>query len=191
MSLFPEPFFGSLGATVVVLNLNPGWSPRDKAVHERPEFAAMARSSLAHELRPYPFLHLQPPGTPKTPGGDWWGPRVRKLAEEVGFESVAHRLACVQFTPYHSCGYSSASPPLPSQEYSFHLVRLAMARGAEIVVMRSAKLWESAVPELVGYKRYHRAANPRAPFLTPGNLKSAYQIISERLRGGDEPDTPN
>ena len=145
-SLFPEPFFGSLGARVVVLNLNPGWSPGDAAVHAQPEFGAMSRSSLAHDLRPHPFLHLQPTGL--TPGGTWWRVRVRELVGEVGFEAVAPGLACIQFTPYHSREYSPATPRLPSQEYSFYLVRRAMARGAAIVVMRSASLWLS-VPSRV------------------------------------------
>ncbi|MCP9842013.1 hypothetical protein KBY93_15510 [Synechococcus sp. J7-Johnson] len=180
MLLFPEPFFGSLSATVVVLNLNPGWSPDDASVHAQTEFAAMSRSSLAHELKPYPFLHLQPTGS--TPGGAWWFQRVRELVGEVGFESVARGLACIQFTPYHSREYSSASPRLPSQEYSFYLVRRAMARGAEIVVMRSVNLWLSAVPELASYARLHRGTKPRAPFISPGNLKSAYQAVAERLR---------
>ena len=179
-SLFPEPFFGSLSATVVVLNLNPGWSPDDAAVHAQPEFATMSRSSLAHELKPYPFLHLQPTGV--TPGGTWWRQRVRTLVADVGFESVARGLACIQFTPYHSREYSSASPRLPSQEYSFYLVRRAMARGAEIVVMRSASLWLSGVPELATYAHLHRGTNPRAPFVSLGNLKSAYQVVAERLR---------
>ena len=179
-SLFPEPYFGSLNAPVVVLNLNPGWSPEDAAIHARPEFAAMSRSSLAHELKPHPFLHLQPNGL--TPGGRWWRQRTRELASDVGFESVAQHLGCIQFAPYHSPAYSTASPRLPSQDYSFHLVRRAMARGAEVVVMRSVSLWLRAVPELENYTRLHRGTNPRAPFLSRGNLKSAYQVIVERLR---------
>ena len=179
-SLFPEPFFGSLSAAVVVLTLNPGWGPHDAAVHAQPEFAAMSRKSLAHELGPYPFLHLQPTGV--TPGGMWWRQRVRELAKDIGFESVAKGLACIQFTPYHSREYSAASPRLPSQDYSFYLVRRAIARGAAIVVMRSVNLWLGAVPELASYAHLHRGANPRAPFVSPGNLKSAYQVVADRLR---------
>jgi hypothetical protein len=179
-SLLPEPYFGSLNAPVVVLNLNPGWSPDDAAIHAKPTFAAMSRSSLAHKLNPYPFLHLQP--TCETPGGRWWRQRTRELAAEVGFELLAHHLACIQFAPYHSPEYAANSPQLPSQEYNFYLVRQAIARGAEIVVMRSVSLWLSAVPELAGYTRLHRGSNPRAPFLTRGNLKSAYSVVAGRLR---------
>jgi len=179
-SLFPEPYFGSLDAPVVVLNLNPGLSSDDAAVHAKSEFAAMSRSSLVHELKPYPFLHLQPKVL--SPGGRWWRQRTRELISDVGFDAVAHGLGCIQFSPYHSEQYAAASPRFPSQEYNFHLVRNAMARGAEIVVMRSFSLWMDAIPELANYSRLHRGSNPRAPFISRGNLKSAYEVISRRLR---------
>lgn len=179
LSLFPEPFFGSATAPVVVLNLNPGWSPEDAAVHADPIFAAMSRRSLEHTLDPYPFLHLQPDSN--TPGATWWRQRTRELASDVGFDQAARQLACVQLVPYHSSEYAGSSPRLPSQEYSFQLVRQAMLRGAEVVIMRSANLWFAAVPELANYSRVHRGSNPRAPFVSRGNLKSSY-IVLERVR---------
>ena len=180
LSLFPEPFFGARNAPVVVLNLNPGWSPGDAAVHAQERFAEMSRRSLKHALQPYPFLHLQPTG--QTPGGDWWRQRTRELSEDVGFDLVATKLACIQFAAYHSKEYAPASPRLPSQNYSFSLVREAIARGAEIVVMRSVTLWLSAVPELATYGRLHRGANPRAPYRTRGNLKASFAAIAQRIR---------
>ena len=179
-TLFPEPFFGSLSAPVVVLNLNPGWSPEDAAVHADPAFAAMSRRSLEHTLNPYPFLHLQPDGN--TPGGRWWRQRTREIASDVGFQVAARQLSCIQFVPYHSSEYAGSSPRLPSQDYSFYLVRQAMARGAEILVMRSVNLWLAAVPELASYNRLHQGSNPRAPFISRGNLKSSYNVVVERMR---------
>lgn len=180
LSLFPEPFFGSPSAPVVVLNLNPGWSPDDAAVHAQPEFGRMSRLGLEHQLQQYPFLHLQPDGD--TPGSSWWRQRTRELAEDIGFQGVARKLACVQFTPYHSKEYARSSPKFPSQGYGFALVRQAMARTAEIVVMRSYSLWIAAIPELATYRHVHRGSNPRAPFLSRGNLKSSYALIVERLQ---------
>jgi hypothetical protein len=180
ISLFPEPFFGSPSAPVVVLTLNPGWSGDDAVVHTQPEFGRMSRLSLEHQLQPYPFLHLQPDGG--TPGSRWWRQRTRELAEDIGFAEVARRLACVQFTPYHSKEYTQSSPKFPSQQYSFALVRQAMARNAEIVVMRSYSLWIAVIPELATYRHVHRGSNPRAPFLSRGNLKSSYALIAERLQ---------
>lgn len=181
LSLFPEPFFGSSTASVVVLNLNPGLSPDDAAVHAQPHFAEMSRLSLGHNLRPYPFLHLQPKG--QTPGGSWWRQRTRHLESEVGFERLAARLGCIQYVPYHSCKYKATCPWLPSQDYSLALVRQAMAREAEIVVLRARSRWHNVVPELATYRRVHYGINARAAYLTPGNLKSSYAVIAQRLRG--------
>ena len=180
LSLFPEPFFGSSDAPVVVLNLNPGWSAGDAAVHAMPDFAAMSRRSLRHDLAPYPFLHLQPNYT--TPGGAWWQRRAQELIADVGFNQVARSLACIQLVAYHSEEYSPATPALASQKYSFWLVREAMARRAEIVVMRAVRLWMVAVPELSHYDRLHVGANPRAAYLSRGNLKASYEVVARRMR---------
>ena len=178
-SLLPEPFFGSLAAPVLILNLNPGWSPDDAQVHANRRFASMARRSMEHALSPYPFLHLQPETT--TPGGRWWQQRTQRLALVVGFDAVAQNISCVQFAPYHSAQYAATTPRLPSQEYSFWLVKQAIARGAEIVVMRSVKLWLNAVPELNTYKRLHLGLNPRAPYISPGNLGPSFDILVRRI----------
>lgn len=180
LSLFPEPFFGPVDAPVVVLNLNPGWSPGDAAVHARPDFAGMSRKSLRHDLAPYPFLHLQPNNN--TPGAAWWQRRAQELLADVGFDQVARSLGCIQLIAYHSKEYSPATPTLASQGYSVWLVREAMARRAEIVVMRAVRFWMAAVPELSKYDRLHVGANPRAAYLSRGNLKASYDIVAGRLR---------
>jgi len=180
LRLFPEPFFGTTLTPVVVLNLNPGWSPEDEATHSQPWFADQARRSLAHALEPYPFIHLLPGG--RTGGCIWWQRRTRELVDDVGFDRIAKGIACVQYMPYHSPEFSQRVPLVQSQEYSFQLVRNAMRRGAEIVVMRSFQLWVSAIPEITTYAHLHVAVNPRSPYLSPGNLKSSYVKIVERLR---------
>ncbi|WP_199052002.1 hypothetical protein [Aquitalea sp. ASV15] len=180
LDLLPEPYFGNVDAPVVVLNLNPGLSAADYLAHENNEFICQAKSSLVHDLKPYPFLHLQP--SPDTPGGKWWHTRTKQLVKDVGFMAVSSGLACVQFFPYHSKEFSKACPILPSQKYGFHLVREAMRRNAEIVVMRSRAEWFSHVPELVSYEKLHIAVNPRSPYISPGNLKKSYQIIVNRLK---------
>lgn len=180
LSLLPEPFFGSDNAAVVVLNLNPGWSEEDALVHADPAFIALARKSIEHKLKPHPFLHLQPGS--QTPGAQWWRRRTQELVNDIGLDQVVNHLACIELTPYHSQQYSARTPLLPSQEYSFHLVRKSMERGAEIVIMRSVKLWFAAVPELANYRKLHLASNPRAPFISRGNLKSSYDVIMRKLR---------
>ena len=50
LSLFPEPYLGAPSAPVVLLALNPGWSPGDAVVHAEPTFAEESRLSLTHDL---------------------------------------------------------------------------------------------------------------------------------------------
>lgn len=96
----------------------------------------------------------------------------------MGFDILARGLACIQYVAYHSPEYSQRTPILPSQSYSFALLRAAMTRGAEIVIMRSKSMWFSAVPELASYHRLHIGANPRAPYLSRGNLQGSYAVIA-------------
>jgi hypothetical protein len=41
LELLPEPFLGDPAAPIVVLSLNPGYSPDDAAWHAGPTFAAL------------------------------------------------------------------------------------------------------------------------------------------------------
>lgn len=176
LSLFPEPFFGSISSPVLLLALNPGWSPLDAGIHAEPSFAKQSLRSLALKLAPYPFLHLQP--SLSTPGSIWWQRITRALINEVGFEAVAKNLSCVQFFPYHSPTFGSARLSVPSQQFGFQLVRNAVRRNAEIVVMRSRRLWFAAVPELSQYSRVHFIKNPRNPSLSPNNLTGFKEIAT-------------
>ena len=185
LSLYPEPFFGPEDAPVVLLTLNPGWHPHDAQIHAQPMFANLALRSLSHSLQPYPFLHLQP--NAEWPGAKWWRQRARELIEAISFDTVAKQIACVQFVPYHSPEFAGSLPLLPSQAYSFGLVRAAMARGAEVVVMRSRRQWFDAIPELETYCRLHIARNPRSPYLSRRNLASAWAPIVQRLQGDAQP----
>lgn len=173
--LLPEPFFGRPDAPVVLLTLNPGYSPADDAVHADPSFRKDARASMEHKLRPYPFLHLQP-GL-GTPGARWWAQRTRALCESLGggesaARKVSNGLLCLQYF-----GYKSATLPgrlrsanLPSQRYTFELLEAAIRRKAWVCVMRSRRLWEAAVEGLVGYQFRTDALCVLSPYVTPGNL---------------------
>ena len=182
LTLLPEPYFGAPSAPVLPLALNPGWSPNDTGVHAQGWFAEQSRQSLAHALRPCPFLHLQPGSS--TPGSEWWQRIAGPLIRDAGFEAVAKCLMCVQFFPYHSKEFGSASLAVPSQQYSFALVRIALRRGAEVVIMRSWRLWSAALTELRAYPRIHFVRNPRNPSLSSKNLASGYRAVLARVEAG-------
>lgn len=180
----PEPYFGTPDAEVVVLLLNPGWSPLDVAVHQDPTFQASLRDCLVHVKKDYPFVHLAPGGN-MTPARRWWLAHARRLIEATSLEAVSSRLLCLEFMGYKSqVAYAENGLRLPSQQYTFHLLRRAMDRGAFVLVMRSRELWYSEVPELQTYADKALAINRRRPFLSRGNFApGVFEMIVARING--------
>lgn len=171
------PYFGDPSAPVVLLALNPGVSSDDFAVHrDDSTFQQDSRASLAHKLKPYPFLHLAPGQV--TPGAAWWRSKTRVLqshADPGDTGLLSKRLFCLELHGYHSKRFGGPVFEPESQLYSFHLLRKAMKRKAVIIVMRSWRLWSAAVPELGEYPSSLlwrlSSPSPQNPTLTPANLK--------------------
>ncbi len=183
LTLLPEPFLGRPDAPVVLLCLNPGWKPWNAALHETPSFARASRASLEHAESPTPFFLLDP--ELNLPGGGWWRRKLRWPIEEVGLEVVANRVLCVEYFPYHSQRYGSRVPRVPSQDYGFGLVRDAMEREAAIVVMRSARRWEAAIPELASYGHRYHLRNVQNVCISPNNCPDGYAAVINALRSRD------
>ena len=179
-TLLPEPFLGRLDAPVVVLGLNPGWSPGDAAAHADASFARRSRQNLEQAESAFPF-HLLDPSL-DAPGHRWWGNKLRRPIEDVGLETVANGVLCVEYFPYHSDQFSGRTPSVPSQEYGFALVRDAIARDAVIVVMRSLARWLAAVPELAGYSRRFGLRSVQNVTISPKNCPDGYAAVIDALR---------
>ncbi|HMM46345.1 MAG TPA: hypothetical protein PKE41_12090, partial [Candidatus Macondimonas sp.] len=95
-------------------------------------------------------------------------------------ERIAARLLAVQFFPYHSPQFDHGLLRLPSQAFGFALVRRAIARDA-LIIMRGAKYWLGAVPELARHRSVARLNAPINAALTPGNVgESVYQQLLAR-----------
>jgi len=75
----------------------------------------------------------------------------------------------VEHFPYKSVSYRALGTTLPSQEFSFGIVRHAIRRGKQIVVMRSERVWLESVPELRNY-RYIRLSNHQNPHLSRAQM---------------------
>jgi hypothetical protein len=177
--ILPEPFLGLPESDVVLLNLNPGFSTAEVEYHHLDRyFKDAALANLAHQEQPYPFYFLDP--AVKSPGHQWWQRRLGTLIQQFTAETLARRLLCLEFFPYHSERFDRATPRVPSQGYTFALLRQAIERGAVIVVMRARELWFEAVPELC-HAGVHRLNSTQAVYITPGNCPEGYPEIVKRL----------
>ncbi len=187
-NLMPEPLFGPFDAPVVVLLLNPGVSEQDAKAHADPALRERLLANLrrdAPEERQQPHVHLV--ADISYPGADWWGDAVNRLTREVidgrrlTRQRIAARLLAVQFFPYHSQTFDHGLLRLPSQDFGFALVRRAIARNA-LIIMRGAKYWLGAVPELARHPAVALLNAPINAALTPGNVgESVYQQLHARL----------
>ncbi len=183
LEIVPEPYLGNPLASVVLLNLNPGFVDDDRNVHNDEAFNAAARANLTHEHPDYPF-YLLDPAFP-SPGQEWWRRKLRTLIAAVESDPsrplrVASQVFVAELHGYHSRRFS-ARLQVPSQEYTKHLVRAAIDRGATFVVMRGRKNWISLVPELAHASVAH-VRNVQNPAISPANLPDAFDKIVAALR---------
>jgi hypothetical protein len=154
-SLLPEPFFGRWDAPVVMLLQNPGV---DEQVDERLHRSDVSfRRRLLEAIRDGKSEHFHLSYPQDTPGRKWWRTRTRNLGAP---EDMARSLLALQFFPYHSKKFDHGQIRVPSQEFTFDLVRGAMRRGARIVLARGVSCWLGALPELASYERVVRFTNP-------------------------------
>ena len=179
-TLMPVPFNGDPKAPVIILALNPGWSPRDGGVHRDATFRRLVRESLAHQRVIRPFMPLD--GDPTRPGAQWWRRNLKAVLAEVGEDRAAEHICCLEYFPYHSRVFAHATLRLPSQEYTFELLRRALARKAVVVLTRGTRLWMGAVPALASYPLLICTSNPRSASISPRNCGPAFRRIINQLR---------
>jgi hypothetical protein len=182
--LMAEPFVGRVDAPLVILALNPGFSRRDAHAHARPEFRSAVRRCISAEPAAYPFFHLDP--ALRGPGADWWNLALKELLDrEYDRAVLARSILCLEFFPYHSISFAHGHLRLPSQEYTFSLLRAAIARNAPIIVTRGFSHWTGAVPELAAYTRLFRTRTHRVARISKRNcplgFASACQVIEDAL----------
>ena len=163
----PLPFFGSIEAKVVILLANPGIGPGEEIPDESFTQLRLLDSARKHQTLEEHFIYISE-GMKGTEGHKWWTSKLKALTSESSIQLVHESLMAVEFHPYHSVNFSVLPITLPTQNYTFELVRRKVAEGALFVIGRHLQGWFTAVPEL-------RNANyvmfkSRNAALTPGNL---------------------
>jgi hypothetical protein len=179
LNLIPEPFLGLPDAPVVVLNRNPGYSEGDDAHHVDPLFVEYSRANLLHRATPFPFFLLDP--AVAAPGNRYWSQKLKALIGECSLPTVAQKVLCVEYFPYHSIQFGFRRK-LPSQDYSFSLVREAVGRKSVIVLMRGRKEWISAVPMLSDYPKKYELNSSLNVAITAKNCPKGFTEICAALR---------
>ena len=181
LDIFPEPYLGTPDAPVVLLCLNPGFKERDIEQHRDAVFGRRSCENLLHAPSPYPF-YLLDPGIVRT---HWWDHKLGFLIKHFGQNGpsiVARSVLCVEYFPYHSKKFKHGKHLLPSQQYSFALLRRAIERQAVILIMRAKKAWCEAVPELENYRHCETASSVQNPAITPQNFPEMFEAAVEAIR---------
>jgi hypothetical protein len=184
LDFIPEPFVGRPDAPVLLLGNNPGIEDRETAAYKlTPVFASRMRNNLLHRLSAeYPFLYLDPDPNINPPDKLWWKHKLKRLLKKFGPAHLAHSILAVEFFPYMSHRYGVDSLPVPSQEYSFSLVRNAMDRGAVIVLTRGKRRWMRKIPKLRAHPRLVTLIEVQKAPVSPGNCSGAgYQEIERAI----------
>jgi len=177
LEMHPEAYVGNPHAKVILLNLNPGYYPKRSKPFERedPEYQERCRANLAHANLDFPFIHLDPELS-GTSGDVYYRPRLRSLTEIFGVARVAREILVVEYFPYFTRREIGDIRLLPSQQYTFHLVREAMRRNA-IIKLRTRRQWLEAIPELTSYPSYYELNSPQNTCITQRNCPKGFPEI--------------
>jgi hypothetical protein len=176
LDLIPEPFVGNSEAPVVLLGNNPGFKNPEAMAHKfKPAFANRMRNNLWHQLPDaFPFLYFDPDATIFPSHVDWWKRKLKCVLADFGNDDnamsiLARSIFAVEFFPYASHRFRHGWLKLPSQEYSFSLVRTAIKQDAVIVLTRGERRWLRRIPELAEYQRLVRLKEVQKAPISPNN----------------------
>lgn len=168
----PSPYIGDPDASVVFLNLNPGYSPNESNSPNISRFREIAMANLLHQFTDYPFYVLDPSlnGTPS--GYCWFNQKFSPLMRAVGMSAkdLSKKIFLVEYFPYRSKKFKWNGGILPSQKYAISLVEKAIAHEAIIVIMRSEKFWINAIPILKNYQKSYKLHSPQNVTISENNL---------------------
>ncbi len=162
LGLLPQPFHGNLAnGSVVVLMLNPGFTPADYVAEHntsgfRQAMVRAIRQNNAHDE--YPFIFLNPSFSWHTGFLYWekrYGSYARLAAEanhtsyQQGLAFVSKKVACLQLVPYHSrAGIThSLVKKLSSSQEAINFVHQELLLKAEagdltLIVARGSRKWK-------------------------------------------------
>ncbi|GHU87396.1 hypothetical protein FACS189476_02780 [Spirochaetia bacterium] len=181
LKCMPGPYMGNpQKAAVFILALNPGHSGIEdiKFTNENEE---LMLNNLQHKIENYPFFLLNQKFK-GTGGYEWWYKKSKYFINELGIEWFSKLMCNVEYFPYCSKKYKNINKILPSQYYTFSLIRDAIKNKKIIIIMRGKTYWYKAIPELENYKDVYFLHSTQNVILSPNNLGiNEYNTIKEHL----------
>ncbi|MHB1103221.1 MAG: hypothetical protein ACYC0C_10710 [Devosia sp.] len=173
VEVLPGPFIGTVEAPIWLLNLNPGFELADLTYNERVKAQQRESISLASDR----FWMLSEENR-ATGAFRWWDGKFRSTINRYGRDRISRRFFCAELFPYHSERFHLRHH-VPSQAFTFQLVREACLQGKSFIFMRARQAWLEAVPELRN-ARTTKLRNNRNPAISFGNIEDS-SILTEVL----------
>jgi hypothetical protein len=172
-----EPFIESPYANVWLLNLNPGFDPRDLTHDDNAKEAQIKNLHL--EARDFWYLDER---YSNAEGYNWWRNSLKALFPEVDEVAVRQNVFCIEYFPYHSKRYK----PLPrgkilhSQKFAAKLVRAGIGAKKTFLLMRGRARWLGLVDDLEKII-FEKIKNPRSKSVSPRNCDGFNRICDAIL----------
>lgn len=182
LHLAPEPWIGNLEGNLLVLYANPGATQENlNRIEQNNNKIVMEKSikNLNQTNSEFPHFHFDP-DLRGTEGAIWFESKYKWLIDATDRKSVARNLVTCELAPYHSVKWKVPKIKLPTQEFTFQIIRDGIARGAVILLARSARIWTENVPELASYHQVYRPKSINAS-ISPNNYPESFSKIVDAL----------
>jgi len=204
--LLPEPFLGDVcRAPIVILQQNPRVQVTETKRTKKRLRAPIVKTATDFDnerMRDYLSNPCERSCHVTVLANEWWEKVTRALwdaCKERGVTSsdFEQSICSIEFLPYWSQNFhsSAAMLRLPSQDFTFFLVREAIHRDAIFLILRGAAAWYAAVPELLQAHTVERKTNMGRiqPRLTAGQLagSSDFGLLVDRIVRHRSPAAPS
>ena len=170
--LIPEPYIGNVSALIVALNANPGYNEFEVNIHNNPKIKKIMLDNLSHNYSGFYYLSKE---LDISSGATWWRKKLKQLIVDTSINSVSKNFMVIESMAYHSRKFKFIN--LPSQQYSCQLVKMAIDKGAFIIIMRSKNVWFDLVPRLNTFKNLIIMNNPQQTYFSPGNMPRYNEVV--------------
>lgn len=204
LNFIPQPYIGNYTARHYVLMTNPSWHEFDikhmgiEKINDEDEVTAFKRFKICVNQLTFSnnenqfhllcdeFSNLSSNSTKIKTAYGWWKQRIFCKNSVINNENDLFILQFFPYRSYTSMGIEHFSKKfaLDNAKYRNELLRRAIIDNKIIYIMRSVKLWISAVPELNEYgmktDNVFVAKNFQNATLSKSNLRTFKEYINEK-----------